>query len=135
MLSGWSEIGTQVLAPQTLGQGLGLPSSETVSVPMAGVDYVDIEMPGAGVTVRGALVVALRQTQTREGLDFGGTAAVTDPFGNGNRGGDGIGRRAFVRAGEGDARAGGDRAGYGTTIPAGGGIRFPAGSGAADRAC
>jgi len=82
VLTGWSEIGAQVLAPRKLGQGLGLPSSETVRIPMAGVDYVDIETPGEGGTVRGVLAVALRQTQTREALDFGGTAEVTDPFGN-----------------------------------------------------
>jgi len=82
VLSGWSEIGAQVLGPVTLGQGLGLPSSQTVSVPMAGVDYVDIEAPGDGWTVRGVLALALRKTETQEGLDFGGTAAVTDPFGN-----------------------------------------------------
>lgn len=84
VVSGWSEIGTQAVAAQTLGQGLGLPSSETVRIPMAGVDYVDIETPGNGGTVRGALAVALRKAETREGLDFGGTAAVTDPFGNGS---------------------------------------------------
>jgi len=50
---------------------------------MAGVDYVEIETPGDGGGVRGALAVALRKTEAREGLDFGGTAAVTDPFGNG----------------------------------------------------
>jgi hypothetical protein len=82
-LSGWSEIGARVLGPVTLGQGLGLPSSETVSIPMAGVDYVEIETPGEGATVRGALALALRKTETQEGLDFAGTAAVTDPFGNG----------------------------------------------------
>jgi hypothetical protein len=83
VLSGWSEIGTRVLAPETLGQGLGLPSSETVSIPMAGVDYIDIETPGDGSTVRGVLAVAIRKTETKETIDFGGTAAVTDPFGNG----------------------------------------------------
>ena len=82
VLTGWSEIGTRVIEPLTLGQGLGLPSSQTVRIPMAGVDYVDIETPGDGGTVRGALLVTLRKTETREGLDFGGTAAVTDPFGN-----------------------------------------------------
>jgi hypothetical protein len=82
VLSGWSEIGARVFAPQTLGQGLGLPSSQTVRIPMAGVDYVDIETPGDGGAVRGVLAVALRQTQTREALDFGGTPTVADPFGN-----------------------------------------------------
>jgi hypothetical protein len=84
VITGWSEIGTRVLPPRTLGQGLGLPSSETVRIPMAGIDYVDIEVPGSGEAVRGALVVALRQTQSSDALDFGGTPEVTDPFGNGS---------------------------------------------------
>ena len=82
VLSGWSEIGTRVLAPQTLGQGLGVPSSDTVRIPLAGLDYIDIETPGAGYTVRGALAVAIRKTETREALDFGGATDVTDPFGS-----------------------------------------------------
>lgn len=82
VLSGWSEIGKQVLDSGTLGQGLGLPSSETVSIPMANVDYVDIVTAGDAGIVRGALVVALRKAEAKEALDFGGTAVVTDPFGN-----------------------------------------------------
>jgi hypothetical protein len=81
VLSGWSEIGARVLPPQTLGQGLGMPSSETVRFPMAGLDYIDIETPGDGSSLRGALAVAIHKTETREALDFGGTADVTDPFG------------------------------------------------------
>jgi hypothetical protein len=82
-LSGWSEIGRQVMESGTLGQGLGLPTCETVSIPMGSVDYVEIEAPGDGGSVRGVLAVALRKTEAKEGMDFGGTAAVTDPFGNG----------------------------------------------------
>jgi hypothetical protein len=84
IVSGWSELGTLMMSARTLGQGLGLPSSETIRIPMAGIDYVDIETPGSGGTVRGVLAVALRQTETREGVDFGGTPEVGDPFGNGS---------------------------------------------------
>ncbi len=84
VVTGWSEIGTRVLAPQTLGQGLGLPSSATVRIPMAGLDYLDIETPRSGATVRGALAVALHPTSSREAVDFGGTPDVIDPFGNAN---------------------------------------------------
>ena len=82
VLSGWSEIGARAFGPLTLGQGLGLPTSQTVRIPLAGTDYVDIEAPGQGGVVRGALLVALRQTQTSEATDFGGTPDVADPFGN-----------------------------------------------------
>jgi hypothetical protein len=83
VLTAWSEIGNRVLGPQTLGQGLGLPSSETVTIPMSGVDYVDIQTPHSGATIRGVLALALRPAATSEGLDFAGaTAPITDPFGN-----------------------------------------------------
>jgi len=81
VLSAWNEIGARVL-DQTLGQGLGLPSSETVRLPMSGIDYVDIQAAGRGAGVRGVLALALHKTETREGMDFGGAASVTDPFGN-----------------------------------------------------
>ena len=83
VVTGWNEIGERMTDPVTLGQGLGLPSSQTLKIPMAGVDYVDIEVPGEGGGVRGALAVALRDAGTSEALDFGGTADMTDPFGNG----------------------------------------------------
>jgi hypothetical protein len=81
VLTGWSEIGARVLGPETLGQGLGTPSSATVRIPMEGLDYIDIQAPGSGAGVRGALVAAVRPVGTMEALDFGGTAEVTDPFG------------------------------------------------------
>lgn len=83
VVSGWTEIGERATDPQTLGQGLGLPSSQTLTIPMAGVDYVDIEEPGSGNGLRGVLAVALRPAETREAMDFGGTPSLTDPFGNG----------------------------------------------------
>jgi len=82
VVSGWNEIGQRLLAPHVLGQGLGLPSSETLRISMDGLDYIDIETPGDGGSVRGVLAMALRQTATREAVDFGGTAEITDPFGN-----------------------------------------------------
>ena len=34
-----------------LGQGLGLPSSETLAVPMDGADYLEFAAPGDGYAV------------------------------------------------------------------------------------
>jgi hypothetical protein len=82
VVTGWSEIGTRILGPITLGQGLGLPTSQTIPIRMGGIDYVDIEAPGQGGSVRGALAVALRQTLSSEATDFGGTPSIVDPFGN-----------------------------------------------------
>jgi hypothetical protein len=53
-LTAWDESGTVVMQSGPLGAGLGLPTSESVMVPMLGVSTIDIEVPGDGKTVRGA---------------------------------------------------------------------------------
>ena len=82
VFSGWSELGAQSLKSTTLGQGLGLPTSEVVAVSMDGVDYLDIDVPGDGSNVRGAFLSTLRKVETRETLDFSGSAKLADPFSN-----------------------------------------------------
>lgn len=81
-ISGWAEIGTRILGPEKLGEGVGLPSSQTVRIRMGGVDYIEIEAPGDARNLRGALAVVLQKTETRQAVDFGGAASITDPFGN-----------------------------------------------------
>lgn len=83
IVSGWSEIGARTLAPITLGQGLGLRSSQTVRIPMAGVDYVEIEAPGTAPNLEGVLALSLQKVQTSQPLDFPVAPALADPFGNG----------------------------------------------------
>lgn len=53
-LTAWDESGTVVLQSAPLGAGIGLPTSESVMIPMVGVSTIDIEVPGDGKTIRGA---------------------------------------------------------------------------------
>jgi hypothetical protein len=67
-LVAWDESGTQILQSGPLGQGMGLPTSESVMVPMVAVSTIDVEVPGDGKTVRGAY------------LDWMATAEVLHPI-------------------------------------------------------
>jgi len=53
-LIAWDESGTVVMQSGPLGAGIGLPTSESVMIPMVGASTIDIEVPGDGKTVRGA---------------------------------------------------------------------------------
>jgi hypothetical protein len=53
-LIAWDESGTVVMQSGPLGAGIGLPTSESVIVPMVGVSTIDVEVAGDGKTVRGA---------------------------------------------------------------------------------
>ncbi|HEX8897372.1 MAG TPA: hypothetical protein VF751_01640 [Chthoniobacterales bacterium] len=53
-LTAWDESGTVVMQSGPLGAGIGLPTSESVMVPMVGASTVDIEVPGDGKSIRGA---------------------------------------------------------------------------------
>jgi hypothetical protein len=53
-LTAWDESGTVVTQSGPLGAGIGLPTSETVMVPMVSASTIDIEVPGDGQSVRGA---------------------------------------------------------------------------------
>jgi hypothetical protein len=68
-LVAWDESGTQVLQSGPLGQGVGLPTSESLMVPMVDVSTIDVEVPGDGKTIRGAY------------LDWMTTAEVLHPMG------------------------------------------------------
>jgi hypothetical protein len=50
----WDESGSVVMQSGPLGAGIGLPTSESVIIPMVGASTIDIEVPGDGKTVRGA---------------------------------------------------------------------------------
>ena len=81
VVSSWTEIGEQVGDSKTLGSGVGLATSETVILPTKGVDYVEIETPGDGSNVRGALVASLKDSTTKQATDFDSSnAGFCDPF-------------------------------------------------------
>jgi hypothetical protein len=52
----WDELGSQVLRSGELGSGIGLPSSDSVMIPMNSISTLDIEVPGDGKTIRGAYI-------------------------------------------------------------------------------
>lgn len=81
-LTVWNELGTEMMRSAPLGQGLGLPSSETLFVPMSGVDYLEIETPGDGSRVRGVFLTWLDKTEVLQAKDFSSAAMVVEPFGN-----------------------------------------------------
>jgi hypothetical protein len=82
VVSAWSDIGSQLLEPTTLGQGLDLPTSQTVAVPMRGVDYIEICVPGDGSNVQGAFLSSLKSGAVKYAADFQTPSVVADPFEN-----------------------------------------------------
>jgi hypothetical protein len=82
VISAWTESGRELYRSPQLGSGTGLPTNETVVVPVEGADYLDIVVPGDGNNVRGVLASSLKENVTRQTIDFQPAAAVQDPFGN-----------------------------------------------------
>ena len=76
----WNELGERLLAPVTLGQGLGLPSSENLTLPMEGVDYLEIATEGDGSQVRGLFLSWLETAEVLQPSDFASTEKVRQPF-------------------------------------------------------
>ena len=78
----WTETGKERFASEPLGSGLGLPTSANVIVPLEGADYIDIDVPGDGSNVRGALAASLKQVSVRQTIDFSAPApSLWAPFG------------------------------------------------------
>lgn len=76
----WNELGESLIAPVSLGQNLGLPSSETLTLPMHGADYVEIETEGDGSQVRGVFLSWLESTEVLQPTDFPSKEKVRQPF-------------------------------------------------------
>ena len=79
-ISAWTELGQRLTIPKKLGGGLGLPASETVLIPMTGVDYIEIEVPGNGSNVRSAFLSSIQKTQIFKAIDFELPSTLADPF-------------------------------------------------------
>lgn len=79
-VTAWDELGTELMRSSPLGQGLGLATSETLTIPMAGVNYLEIETSDDGRQVRGAFFSWLEKAQIRQPIDFPHTDKVTEPF-------------------------------------------------------
>ena len=79
-VSAWTELGESMMPIKKLGTGLGFPTSETITLPMTGVDSMDIEIPGDGSNVRGAFLSSIKKTEILKAIDFELPGVVSDPF-------------------------------------------------------
>ncbi len=82
VISAWTETGRERFHGQVLGTGIGLPSQDSVVIPVEDTDYIDIEVPGDGTNVRGAFLSSLRTAEVKQSFDFGSPSLLNDPFGN-----------------------------------------------------
>ncbi|MDP9292404.1 MAG: hypothetical protein M3O82_08590, partial [Verrucomicrobiota bacterium] len=82
VVTAWSELGMRMFGSEALGSGTGLETSETITVPMSGVDYLEITSRGDGSGVRGAFLSTLKKTETLAAIDFEKTSEGVDPFEN-----------------------------------------------------
>lgn len=79
-LVAWDESGTQVLQSGPLGAGVGLPTSESVIVPMVSVSTIDVEVPGDGKTVRGAYLDWMATAEVLHPLSAERRDLIPEPF-------------------------------------------------------
>jgi hypothetical protein len=81
-VSGWSETGTARFDSGLLGSGLGLPTSENLTLSMVGVDYIDIATDGDGSNIRGVFLATLKRANVQHALDYEPPTGVADAFEN-----------------------------------------------------
>ena len=77
----WNELGERMMPSTPVGQGLGLPSSEVLTVFMNGANYLEIEAPGDGSQVHGVFLSWLEAAQTLQPSDFPAQETARQPFG------------------------------------------------------
>ena len=76
----WDESGSQLLRSGPLGTGIDLESSESVMIPMHGITTLDVEVPGAGNSVRGAFLEWMSSSEMVHPPSAGSQDAVPEPF-------------------------------------------------------
>ena len=76
----WDESGTQVLRSGALGSGVGLPSSDSVMIPMKGISTLDVEVPGDGRTVRGAYLDWMTSSEVIHPANAERRDVIPEPF-------------------------------------------------------
>jgi len=79
-LVAWDESGTQVLRSGELGSGIGLPSSDSVMIPMRAISTLDVEVPGDGKTIRGAYVDWMTSSEVVHPLNAEHRDVIPEPF-------------------------------------------------------
>lgn len=81
-VTGWSETGALRYSSPVLGAGLNLPTSAVLTIPVKGINYLDITVAGRGSSIRGAFVSSLTTTEQRIARDFVSPQETVDAFGN-----------------------------------------------------
>ena len=81
-ITGWSETGEQRFVAPPLGNGLGLPTSESLIIGLREINYLEIAVPGDGSNLRGAFLTTLKKIERQHALDFEPLTAIDDPFEN-----------------------------------------------------
>src|SRR5437588_2841390 len=76
----WDELGSQVLRSGELGSGIGLPSSDSVMIPMNGISTLDIEVPGDGRTVRAAYMDWMTSSEVVHPANAEHRDVIPEPF-------------------------------------------------------
>src|SRR2546430_16232578 len=79
-LVAWDESGSQVLRSGELGSGVGLPSSDSVMIPMSAISTLDIEVPGDGKTIRGAFLDWMTSSEVVHPLNAEHRDIIPEPF-------------------------------------------------------
>ena len=79
-LVAWDESGTQVMRSGELGSGVGLPSSDSVMIPMRAISTLDVEVPGDGKTIRGAYVDWMTSSEVVHPLNAEHRDVIPEPF-------------------------------------------------------
>lgn len=81
-ISAWSETGVTHFEQGPFGAGLGLATSENLTLPMEGVDYLDITTSGDGSNIRGVFLASLKRAEVQHATDYEAPAGVADAFAN-----------------------------------------------------
>jgi hypothetical protein len=76
----WDELGSQVLRSGALGSGTGLPSSDSVMVPMNQISTLDIEVPGDGKTIRAAYLDWMTSSEVVHPVNAEHRDVIPEPF-------------------------------------------------------
>lgn len=76
----WDESGSQILRSGSLGEGLEMPTSQTVVIPMANVSTIDVEVAGDGKSVRGAYLDWMTSSETIHPVNAPHRDVIPEPF-------------------------------------------------------
>ena len=79
-VSVWNELGDELMRSDPLGQGLGLPSSDTLVLPMEGADYLEFAAPGDGSQLRAVFLTWMERSEVQQPADFASKETVKEPF-------------------------------------------------------